>query len=52
MDWYSNAPPVEQQEKYLLNFEELLNNLEKGAAELSPNEHEILHGFNLGGEAD
>lgn len=52
MEWYHSKPSDEQQEKFLPNFEKLLNNLEQGAAELSPNEHEILHGFNIGGEAD
>lgn len=52
MDWYNAAPPAEQQEKHLSNFEKLLNKLEQGVSELKPSDHEKMNGLNLGGEAD
>jgi|GEM_PF-2278300 len=51
MNWYHETRDIRMQEKYLPNFEAILNSLEQGCAELNPSEYEILHGFNLGGEA-
>lgn len=51
MNWYHETKDVELQERYLPSFEKILSNLEQGCAELNPSEYEIIHGFNLGGEA-
>jgi hypothetical protein len=45
MEWYHSKPPVDQQEKFLGNFEQILEKLRVGALELKPNEQEVLGGF-------
>jgi len=45
MEWYHSKPPVDQQEKYIENFEQILEKLRVGALELKPNEQEVLGGF-------
>ncbi len=44
-EWYNSNPPIEQQEKYLGNYQELLRQLDTMVMELKPNESEILGGF-------
>ncbi|MDU5081231.1 hypothetical protein [uncultured Tissierella sp.] len=44
-EWYNSNPPMEQQEKYLGDYVELLKRLNIGVIELKPNESEILGGF-------
>jgi hypothetical protein len=46
MEWYHSKPPVDQQEKYIKNFEQILESLRLGCLELNPNDKEILGGFN------
>lgn len=46
MEWYRSKPPVDQQEKYIENFEQILESLRLGCLELNPNDKEILGGFN------
>lgn len=45
MDWFDKEKDSARQEKFLPNFEELLDQLEQGCEELNPNNQEILGGF-------
>ena len=47
MDWFSKEKDSARQEKFLPNFEALLNQLEQGCAELHPTDEEILGGFKI-----
>ena len=47
MEWYHSKPPAGQQEKFLGNFEQILEKLRVGALELKPNEKEMLGGFKV-----
>ena len=43
MEWYHSKPPLDQQEKFLKNFEQILEDLRVGCLELSP--QDVLGGF-------
>ncbi len=45
--WYNSNPPKAEQEKFLGNYMEIINQLNKGVLELKPNADEILGGFKL-----
>lgn len=45
MEWYHSNPPQEQQEKFIGNFEQILESLRVGCLELKPQGKEILEGF-------
>jgi hypothetical protein len=44
MEWYHSKPPQDQQEKFLKNFEQILEDLRIGCLELKP--QDVLGGFN------
>ena len=44
MEWYHSKPPIEQQEKFIGNFEQILESLRVGCLELKP--ENVLGGFN------
>lgn len=47
IDWFGKEKDSARQEKFLPNFEALLNQLEQGCAELYPTDEEILGGFKI-----
>ena len=46
MEWYHSKQNEELQEKYMSNFEQLLEKLRTGCLELQANDNEIYGGFN------
>jgi len=43
MEWYHSRPPIDQQEKFIGKFEQILESLRAGCLELNP--QNVLGGF-------